>query len=255
MTRHGGFNRAFDTIDSAGYRNQAMDRTTVPAEGAKLRLVMAAEELFARRGFEAVSVRDITKGAEMNIASVNYHFGSRDGLVAAVMARQLTPVFEECIVLLDRVERSGGPDKVLLAGLLDGWVRPVVNQIRRSSLPEPLACQLLGRMLGEQSLAMPAAVAGLVKQTFTRGLGLLAKALPDASPEDLAWRLHFLTGALSHALAGEESLQRDSQGACGKLNLDERVARLVRFALAGLGEGSREEAIEEPPDSQATFNF
>ena len=232
-----------------------MDRTTVPAEGAKLRLVTAAEELFARRGFEAVSVRDITKGAEMNIASVNYHFGSRDGLVAAVMTRHLTPVFEESIVLLERVERSGGPDRVLLEGLLDGWVRPVVNQVRRSSLPEPLACQLLGRMLGEQSLAMPQAVAGLAKQAFARGLHLLAKALPDEAPDDLAWRLHFLTGALSRALAGEESLQRDTQGGCGKMNLDEMVSRLTRFALAGLGEGRREELPEEPPDSQATFNF
>lgn len=232
-----------------------MDRTNVPAEGAKLRLVTAAEELFARRGFEAVSVRDITKGAEMNIASVNYHFGSRDGLVAAVMNRHLAPVFEESLTLLDRVERSGGPDRVLLEGLLNGWVRPVVNQVRRSSLPEPLACQLLGRMLGEQSMAMPPLVAELAKQTFARGVGLLAKALPNAVPEDLAWRLHFLTGALSHALAGEASLQRDAQGACGKMNLDEMVARLGRFALAGLGEGRREESPVEPPDSQATFNF
>jgi AcrR family transcriptional regulator len=232
-----------------------MDRTSVPAEGAKLRLVTAAEELFARRGFEAVSVRDITKGAEMNIASVNYHFGSRDGLVAAVMARHLTPVFEESIVLLDRVERSGGPDRVLLEGLFDGWVRPVANQVRRSSLPEPLACQLLGRMLGEQSLAMPPAVAGLAKQTFARGVSLLVKVLPNADPDDLAWRLHFLTGALSHALSGEESLQRDAQGVCGKMDLDEMISRLARFALAGLGEGRREELPEEPPDSQATFNF
>jgi len=232
-----------------------MDRTTVPAEGAKLRLVTAAEELFARRGFEAVSVRDITKGAEMNIASVNYHFGSRDGLVAAVMARHLTPVFEESMMLLDRVERSGGPDRVLIEGVFDGWVRPVVNQVRRSSLPELLACQLLGRMLGEQSLAMPPVVAGLAKQAFARGMSLLTKALPDAASEDLAWRLHFLTGALSHALSGEESLQRDAQGTCGKMNLDEMIPRLARFALAGLGEGAREESPVESLDSQATFNF
>jgi len=242
-------------MDAAGYRNQAMDRTSVPAEGAKLRLVTAAEELFARRGFEAVSIRDITKGAEMNIASVNYHFGSRDGLVAAVMARHLMPVFEESVILLDRVERSGGPGQVLIEGLFDGWVRPVMNQVRHSSLPEPLACRLLGRMLGEQSFAMPPAVAGLAKQTFARGVSLLAKALPDAAPEDLAWRLHFLTGALSHALTGEESLQRDAQGACGKMNLDATIARLARFALAGLGEGRREESPQGPQDLQVTFNF
>ncbi|HEY8961375.1 MAG TPA: TetR/AcrR family transcriptional regulator [Luteolibacter sp.] len=232
-----------------------MDRTTVPAEGAKLRLVTAAEELFARRGFEAVSVRDITKGAEMNIASVNYHFGSRDGLVAAVMARHLTPIFEESIVLLDRVERSGGPEKVLLEGLFDGWVRPVVNQVRRSSLPEPLACRLLGRMLGEQSMAMPPPVTALAKQAFARGTGLLGKVLPDVLSHDLAWRLHFLTGALSHALAADESLPWDAQILAGKMDLDGKVVRLARFALPGLGEGRREETTVEPPDSQATFNF
>jgi len=232
-----------------------MDRANVRVEGAKLRLVTAAEELFAQRGFEAVSVRDITKGADMNIASVNYHFGSREGLVATVMSRHLTPTFEERIALLERVERSGGPERVLLEGIFDGWVRPVLNQVKRSSLPEPLACQLLGRMLGEQSLAMPTGVAGLAEQAFARGLNLMAKILPEAAPEELAWRLHFLTGALSQALANEAVLQRESRGVGGKLNVDERVARLRRFAIAGLGEGKKEPAEMEPPDSQAIFNF
>ena len=83
-----------------------MNQTIVPTGGPKLRLVEAAEKLFAENGFEAVSVRDITKEAGANVAAVNYHFGSRDGLVVAVMSRYLTPVNQERLTRLEKAEKA-----------------------------------------------------------------------------------------------------------------------------------------------------
>ena len=77
---------------------------TIPESGAKRKLLDAAELLFAEKGFEAVSVRDITQLAKTNIAAVNYHFGSRDHLLTLVMMRYMTPVTEERLVRLDFVE-------------------------------------------------------------------------------------------------------------------------------------------------------
>jgi len=69
------------------------DKTTMhlshlPIHGTKLRLIEAAEKLFAEKNVTSVSIRDITRAANANVAAVNYHFGNRDGLVAAVLGRQ-----------------------------------------------------------------------------------------------------------------------------------------------------------------------
>ena len=71
--------------------------------GAKQKLRIAAEQLFAEKGFEAVSVRDITQRSKSNVAAVNYHFGSRDGLVASVLERCVAPVNAERIARLDKL--------------------------------------------------------------------------------------------------------------------------------------------------------
>ncbi|MDB6077298.1 MAG: transcriptional regulator, TetR family, partial [Akkermansiaceae bacterium] len=85
-----------------------MNTATIPSESkvaTKQRLIEAAEHLFADDGFEKVSVRDITNRAGANVAAVNYHFGSREGLVEIVMARYINPISEERIARLEGLER------------------------------------------------------------------------------------------------------------------------------------------------------
>ena len=65
---------------------------TLPPSESKQRLLDAAEHLFADCGFETVSVRDITQHVKANVAAINYHFGTRDGLIALVVTRYLTPL-------------------------------------------------------------------------------------------------------------------------------------------------------------------
>ena len=72
----------------------------------KDRLLDAAEELFSSRGIDATSLRAITSAAEVNLASVNYHFGSKDGLVKTVFIRRLEPLNNERLELLDALEIS-----------------------------------------------------------------------------------------------------------------------------------------------------
>src|SRR5262245_39243766 len=82
---------------------------TMNAGRTRERLLDAAERLFATRGFEATSLRDVTSQAKANIAAVNYHFGSKDALVRAVFERRLGEVNRRRIELLDARGR-GRPD-------------------------------------------------------------------------------------------------------------------------------------------------
>ncbi|MEO8616967.1 MAG: helix-turn-helix domain-containing protein, partial [Luteolibacter sp.] len=64
-----------------------MRELTIPESGPKRTLLNAAEQLFATKGFESVSVRDVTQSVKMNVAAVNYHFGSREQMLSLVILR------------------------------------------------------------------------------------------------------------------------------------------------------------------------
>jgi AcrR family transcriptional regulator len=228
-----------------------MNQTIVPNSGPKLRLVEAAEKLFAEKGFEAVSVRDITKEAGANVAAVNYHFGSRDGLVVAVISRYLMPVNQERLARLDRVERSGGTVEEVLAA----FVRPMVEQVGKSELSEKLYGQLLGRVFSEQDVALPGELEAQTKTVVERFTKALAKLLSGFSTEELVWRLHFIVGGLIHLLTHTGFLYRVAGHVSGTPTMEETIARFLRFASAGLDDGADPAAADKPKTPQALFNF
>jgi AcrR family transcriptional regulator len=73
------------------------------------RILTAAERLYAERGLDAVSVRDITTAARVNTAAIHYHFGSKDGLVAAVLQRRAEQLGGRRDELLREIEASRAP--------------------------------------------------------------------------------------------------------------------------------------------------
>src|SRR3954471_13629244 len=74
--------------------------------GTKSRILDAAEQLFMEHGFEATSLRQLTSAAGVNLAAVNYHFGSKEELFQAVLTRRLDPMNQERIELLEALERD-----------------------------------------------------------------------------------------------------------------------------------------------------
>jgi len=231
-----------------------MHTLTIPSAGPKLKLVEAAERLFADRGFEAVSVRDVTVMAGLNVAAVNYHFGSRNGLVAAVMTRYVTPINDERLARIEAAERKWAGKAVPLEEIVEAFARPLITRVRKSELSEKLFHKLLGRIFGEQSGALSPELETQFQSVATIFMRVLAKTLPDLSMEEIVWRMHFMAGAMIHLLTHGEMMQRFSQGAAGSPTTDTSFARFTRFVCAGLREGQQDEgpAGEGP---QAFFDF
>src|SRR5580765_1237727 len=75
----------------------------------KSKILDAAEELFMEHGFEATSLRLITTAATVNLAAVNYHFGSKEELFQAVLTRRLDPMNRDRMQLLSSYEARAGP--------------------------------------------------------------------------------------------------------------------------------------------------
>lgn len=209
---------------------------TLPETGSKRKLLDAAEELFADKGFEAVSVRDITQLAKTNVAAVNYHFGSREGLLTLVMLRYMIPVTEERLARLDEAEAKFG-EELPLEEIIDAFVRPLASQVQKSDLTEKLFYKLIGRIFAQQGDGMPPQIEDQLRRTSERFSVAFAKALPGVPPCDLAWKKHFLVGGMIHMLTHREVLFRLSGGASGNPTMDETLARFIRYSSAGLREG------------------
>lgn len=231
-----------------------MHVATFPESGSKRKLLDVAEQLFADKGFESVSVRDITQLAKANVASVNYHFGSREALLAMVMARYMVPVNEERLARLEIIEKRWAGKVPPLEEIIEAMVRPLVSQVKKSDLSERLFYKLMGRIFAQQSDGLPPFIEDQLTKVIDRFTRAFGRALPSLSAEDLAWRIHFVAGGMIHMLSNQDVVQRLSSGAAGTPSMEAILGRFIRFAAAGMREGI-EVAEEAKKGPQATFDF
>jgi AcrR family transcriptional regulator len=220
-----------------------MREMKIPESGPKRKLLEIAEQLVVAKGFDSVSVRDITQAAEVNVAAVNYHFGSRSALLDLVMIRQVIPINDERLARLDAVDHKSSA-KPALEEVLGAWLRPLLNQARKSELPNPGFDRLLGQIFARQTEDWPAVVRESMQQVTDRFLKSFAKALPMLAADELAARFHFATGGMIHLLTHPAPT----------LHLEAQLRRFIPFAAAGLREGTDAE-LPAKKSPQATFDF
>lgn len=206
----------------------------LPAAETRGRVLDAAERLFAERGIEAVSIRDITRAAKANLAAINYHFGTKQELVAEIFSRRLTPLSQERLALLDEVERKAGGKPARLEDILEALFRPAVEQSFVCAHGNKAFMQLLGRCLSEPSAAIEHLIHRHFETTIRRFNAAILRALPRLPEQELFWRISFIGGAMHHALLiyGKPSLM--PAGMHKRLNTEELIQRLIAFATAGL---------------------
>src|SRR5687768_49574 len=96
----------------------------------KTRILDAAEELFMEHGFEATSLRQLTAAASVNLAAVNYHFGSKEELFQAVLTRRLDPMNQERIDLLEKLERDSATRPLTCEKILSAMLIPALRLAR-----------------------------------------------------------------------------------------------------------------------------
>ncbi len=226
----------------------------LPESGSKRKLLDAAEQLCADKGFQTVSVRDVTQLAKTNVAAVNYHFGSREGLLTLVMARCMTPVTEERLARLETAERKWPGKAVPLEEIIDALLRPLVTQVRKSDLSERLFYKLTGRIFAQQGDGLPYQIEDQLRVSMERFTRAFGKALPGLAPEDLAWRIHFLVGGMIHMLTHQDIHSRLEAGTSGTTTMEASLSCFIRYAAAGLKDGTVAEALVEK-EPQATFDF
>jgi AcrR family transcriptional regulator len=196
--------------------------------GTKKRIMDAAESLFADRGFYATSLRDITTAAEVNLAAVNYYFGSKEVLLDAVLERRLGPMNTERLQMLESALKRAGEGALVLSDVLRAYMLP---PFRKLSLLGPQGAkfmQLMGRMHSETHSDLRHRFVRHFETVVNEFTQAFRQALPDLPMEEVRWRMHFVIGAMAHTLVWGEW----ERG--GVSNPDEVFGRLIGFCEAGL---------------------
>ena len=191
----------------------------------RVRLLDAAERLFAAKGFEATSVRDVTAKARANVASVSYHFGSKEALVRAVFERRRGEVNGKRLALLHGTGRRPAPERILHA-----FIAPTFELMKEA----PHFIQLMGRFHAEPESPVHEFVTNRCRDVADQFRRALTAALPGVPVEDLFWRMHFVMGALVHTWTCHRDLERISGGRCSMKDEEEITRKLIAFGAAGL---------------------
>ena len=203
----------------------------------KEKMLRAAESLFSQHGFSATSVRMITTEADVNLAAMHYHFGSKEKLIVELFAWRLDPLNRKRLELLDQFEAEAGEGPPALEKILEAFVGPPIRLSRDPERAGALFMRLLGRAFTDPRDRTRQIVYDQFGPVIQRFTPALARALPHLSPEELFWRFHFTVGAMAHTiytLADEHQLHQLSGGVCHMADVDHTVDRLIPFLSAAL---------------------
>jgi AcrR family transcriptional regulator len=202
-----------------------------------LRLLDAAEQLLATHGMDGTSVRMITAHARANIASVTYHFGSKEGLIQAVFRRRLDSLNAERLRTLDALEKSAQGAPIKPSKIVDAFFGTLLRMGQNPDQGGPVFLQLLGRTMTEPSKFIDTLLAQEHEAVIKRFKRALIQSLPQVPKAEIVWRFHFMLGATAYAIAGADQLALIA-GLRTKASADQQIeqlqARLMSFLLGGL---------------------
>ncbi len=210
------------------------ESNSAEASDTRDRVIDAAEKLFAEQGFEAVSLRQITAQADVNLAAVNYYFGSKEGLIVEVMARVVGPINERRLVMLDEAESEAGGEAVEVKRILEAVFLPLMASMNESEHSRKVMLKLAGRCMSETGSEMPEVVGRLFREVADRFCAALSRALPHLAEAEVYWRMHFTIGAMLYALNQHETLVLLSNGRVEADDAEKALQELVAFTAGGL---------------------
>ncbi len=198
----------------------------------KDRILDAAERLFAHHGFYGVSVREITKAAEVDVALVSYHFGGKRELFAAVFQRRAEQLNPERLAMLEDVRRAALPGTPSLEQIVNAFTYPLLERSARGGPGWKSYFALVAHVNNSPEWA-PVLMTQHFDPLVEKFIAALREVLPGCSAREIYWGYQFLTGALTLTFAETGRIDRLSGGLCESSDLDSVHERLAPFVAAG----------------------
>jgi AcrR family transcriptional regulator len=204
------------------------------ASATRQRILDGAEALFSRHGYHAVALADIAAEAGVRVALLHYHYGTKEDLFAAVIARRAkenVAGLEESLAAALATPGSPGERR---AAIIRAFVKPVIDKSMRGGEGWKNYIRLLARLANlpqEESFLSPyrSSFDGIVADY----VAALRTLHPEMDGQDVHWAFYFLQAASTHILLESGVLDRQSAGALQSRALDFVGEKLVAFCTAG----------------------
>lgn len=204
---------------------------TVPPLSTKIKILDTAERLFSLSGYHSTSLRKITGEAKVNLAAVNYHFGSKESLLEAVIERRLTPLNKTRMEMLASVRETARLEKrpPAVRDIMNAFIEPTLR-FRESGQGAAHFTALLGRAMVEPDDTVKKRFLKLMNPFIEMMLDSLGRAKPNLPKDVLVKRFHFAIGSLFFTMqACCDPAMPDSLRLKGPL-----TGELVNFVTAGM---------------------
>src|SRR6202012_5617185 len=205
---------------------------TMPTDHTRTAILSAAERLYADRGFADVTLRDIVAAADVNLAAVNYHFGSKDELIAELFVTRSLATNRERLNLLKSAEEAGGG-----RASVEDILRALVGPTLRGCLGPDSERQTAARFLIRASIESVPPIRRIKNREIyhgRKGSAARWRSLPDRSEVDLYWGLHFALAMAHQTIRDSERLSKWSEGSCDLNDVEGIIDRVVAVSAMAL---------------------
>jgi AcrR family transcriptional regulator len=219
----------------------------MPSDQTRTAILAAAERLYADRGFGDVTLRDIVAEANVNLAAVNYHFGSKDELIAELFVTRSMALNRDRLTQLKAAEEKGG-GRADIADILRALVGPTLRGCLGPENQRSTPAQFMIRVSIE---AVPAIrrIRNREIDHLRKFIAAMRRSLPDRGEVELYWGLHFALAMAQQTVRDSERLAKLSEGKCDVDDVEAVVERVVAVAVMGLTAGGAKE--KAPPRAAA----
>jgi len=213
--------------------------TTAEARETHERILDAAQKLFAEKGFDATSVRDITAEAECNVAAVNYHFGGKDNLYLESFRTMLGALRDQRLAVLGKLMQQTPPPSLeeFLRTFAEGFPDPLVDESRGR-----LFMAFVSREIFDPRLPPSVFLGEFIHPLLERAMAALDRIVPSMEPEAGRLCVMSLVGQLLHALKAQHLFGQHDHPEVSA-HLAGFVPHFVRFSAGGI----RACAMDESP--------
>ena len=199
-------------------------------------ILAAAERLYADRGFGDVTLRDIVAEANVNLAAVNYHFGSKDELIAELFVTRSLALNRNRLHELRAAEERGG-GRAELSDILRALIGPSLRGCLGPERERSTAARFMIRASIE-TVPPIRRIRNREIDHLRKFVAAMRRALPDRAEVELYWGLHFALAMAQQTVRDSERLSKLSDGQCDLDDVEGVINRVVAVAAIALSGGA-----------------
>ncbi len=211
----------------------ASPQTVSVRDKTRQQIILAAEKLFAEKGFRAMTLRAVTREAQVNLAAVNYHFGSKSQLMLEVIRNRMAPINQERLLRLHALVSQHAPNPIPVEAIFESLFRPLFESNGPGTRPDAGLMLLLGRAFSEPTDFMRDMHNDFFQALTRQYLTELKRSCPQMPIDTLRYRFFLTIGTMLGTLIDQMILETLTASKSKQRNYDKILNELIAYTSAG----------------------